>query len=219
MKVCTDACLFGSWLSANTTLSSTQSILDIGTGTGLLSLMMAQHSEALIDAVEIDKAAAEQAKLNFEASPWKERLNLITGDVRKVAFTKKYDLVFSNPPFFANHLKSEDNKRNLALHSEALNLEDLLLVVVNVLIKEGRFAVLLPTHQAKDFEKMATAHALYIDEKVWVKQTAKHPWFRVFLLFSYQPCETVHSEITIKEDSNNYSKELVELLKDYYLFL
>jgi tRNA1Val (adenine37-N6)-methyltransferase len=219
MKVCTDACLFGAWISANATISSAHSILDIGTGTGLLSLMMAQQSEALIDAVEIDEAAAQQAKLNFEASPWKERLNLIKGDIKKVAFTKKYDLVFSNPPFFANHLKSEDSQKNLALHSDALNLEELLLVVANVLADDGKFAVLLPTQQAEDFEKMAAAHALYVEEEVWVKQTVKHPWFRVFLLFCRQPCTTVHIEITIKDEHNNYPKEFVALLKDYYLFL
>lgn len=219
MKVCTDACLFGSWLSARARVLPGQSILDIGTGTGLLSLMMAQRSEAFIDAVEIDEAAAQQAAMNFDASPWAERLNLITGDIKKLAFTKKYDLVFSNPPFFAHHLKSEDSKRNLALHSDALNLEELLSVVVKVLAEKGKFAVLLPAQQAEEMEKLAATQGLQVEEKVWVKQTPRHPWFRVFLLFFAHPAATVNKEITIKDEFNEYTQEFVALLKDYYLFL
>jgi len=219
MKICTDACLFGAWLSTHVTISSMQSILDIGTGTGLLSLMVAQQSSAMIDAIEIDEAAAQQAKMNFEASPWKEKLNLVIGDIRKVVFTKKYDLVIANPPFFANDLKSENNKRNLALHSSALSLEDLLLVTVHVLSEDGKLAVILPIHRAEDFESKAARHDLYIEEKVWVKQTVKHPWFRVLLLFSRHPSISIGKEIAIKDESNNYTEAFVVLLKDYYLFL
>ena len=116
MKVCTDACLFAAWVAAYLQKNKINpgSILDIGTGTGLLSLMLAQKTLALIDAVEINIDAALQAKENFNASPWKQRLNVFETGILQYNTQMKYDLIISNPPFFNNDLLSPDKNKNTA---------------------------------------------------------------------------------------------------------
>ena len=155
MKVCTDACLFGAYVADQVKTKAANNILDIGTGTGLLSLMLAQRVPALIDAVEIDEAAYQQAKENFEQSPWKERLFAFNTDVTKFETEKKYDCIISNPPFFENDLKSNDSNKNNAKHDTSLSLDKLLQVVKKLLNDDGIFAVLLPYHRVEYF--IATA--------------------------------------------------------------
>jgi tRNA1Val (adenine37-N6)-methyltransferase len=209
MKVCTDACLFGAWVAEKT---SATRILDIGAGTGLLSLMLAQHSDALIDAVEIDEHAYEQARENFNAAPWAGRLNVFHTSIQDFN-NAKYDLIISNPPFYSNDLKSDDRKRNLALHSEALSLEELMSSVDRLLLKPGLFAILLPFHRGVYFEQLAKSHSFFIQEKVLVRQTPKHDYFRVMYLLSNiePPPETHQSEIIINDHA------FKQILKEYYL--
>lgn len=193
-------------------------ILDIGTGTGLLSLMLAQKSDAVFHAVEIDANAAQQARENFASSPWEERLHVIEGDIKNIALHAMYDLIISNPPFFENDLKSTDTKRNLALHSEALNLQELIGVTKKCLSDTGKFAVLLPFHRQEIFIQLATAEGFYLEEKTSVKQTPAHPDFRAMLLFAREKSVSRDQCIIIR-DGENYSDVFVELLKDYYLKL
>lgn len=220
MKVCTDVCLFGAWIAEKIQSGNVkiEKVLDIGTGTGLLSLMIAQKSEADIDAVEIDALAAEQAKENFESSAWKERLRIIEGDARHFVSDNQYDLIISNPPFFENDLKSEDQKRNVALHGEALKFEELNLKAAELLSPNGCFAVMLPYFRSDAFIKFSIENRFFLQEKVFVKQTEKHSYFRTMLLFSKEPAQEQQSEITIKK-GGAYSAEFIELLKDYYLYL
>ncbi len=220
MKVCTDACLFGAWVAhhlAHTTTAAT-GILDIGTGTGLLSLMVAQKTQALINAVEIDAAAAQQAAANFEASPWKEQLTVHQTAIQQFNNTHPYNFILSNPPFFENDLKSADNKRNLALHSEALSLENLLQEIQNRLTPGGRFAILLPRHRSNYFESLCNTKGFYTVENISVRQTPNHTPFRSMLLFATTEQATIQQEIIIKEN-NAYTAAFTALLKDYYLFL
>jgi tRNA1Val (adenine37-N6)-methyltransferase len=220
MKVCTDACLFGAWIAekARDQKAKVKNVLDIGTGTGLLSLMLAQQTDARIDAVEIDEQAAAQAADNMETSPWKERLQVINGDVRQLHLGRKYDLIISNPPFFENNLKSPDGKRNLALHSESLSLEDLMQVVQKELAEEGSFTILLPYERKDNCIASAAAVGLYPEEIIAVKQSELHGYFRVMLWFNREKQTPITTIIDIRE-GNDYSAAFVRLLKDYYLHL
>jgi tRNA1Val (adenine37-N6)-methyltransferase len=220
MKVCTDACLFGAWVaeSVGSGQSAVGSILDIGAGTGLLSMMLAQKSSALIDAVELDEDAAGQALENFEATPWKERLQVIRADARSVHLGRKYDLIISNPPFFENDLKSGNAQRNIALHGEALSLEELLAVIKKHLADNGRLAVLLPYHRKEECKELAAAEGFYPMEEVSVKQTPAHSHFRVMILFTTIKGSIKDLEIIIR-DKEQYSSAFKDLLQDYYLNL
>ncbi len=220
MKVCTDACLFGAWVAAAVEAGriTTNRILDIGAGTGLLSLMLAQKSQALVDAVELDPAAADEAAANFLASSWAHRLRVVKADVRLVEFEHKYDLILSNPPFFENDLASADDKRNLALHSSALSLEELLSVIQHCLEDNGRFAILLPYHRKGFFTALAEANGFSVEEEVSVRQTNEHAYFRSMMLFGRSGKITRISNISIRNGAE-YSTAFVHLLKDYYLNL
>lgn len=217
MKVCTDACLFGVWVADALQRRGIQptTILDIGTGTGLLSLMLAQKTDAFIDAIEIDETAAMQAIENFDASPWKDRLQAICGDAREIKPSKKYDLIICNPPFFEGDLKSIDERKNLALHSSDLSFEELIKISQSLLNSDGWFAVLLPYHRAESFFRIATTHGFDLWEKCLVRQTEKHDYFRCMALLGTSSTG-ISSEITIKKEGR-YSTEFLKLLKDYYL--
>ncbi len=218
MKVCTDACLFGAWLAnkINSFPSHNMHALDIGTGTGLLSLMLAQEFNGTIDAIELDENAAEQAAENFSRSPWSEKLTVLKGDVRELSEKYRYDFIFSNPPFFKDDLKSEDANRNLALHSSMLTLTDLIKVIKKHLHTNGKFALLLPYHRMQEFIQIAEAGGFYVEEIVQVKQTPKHGYFRAMLLFNTVPVSLATADIIIKE-ADQYTSAFTSLLKNYYL--
>jgi tRNA1Val (adenine37-N6)-methyltransferase len=219
MKVCTDACLFGAWAADLLQQKKVNTILDIGTGTGLLSLMVAQKTGAAIDAVEVDKNAFQQAKDNFSTSHWAEKLTTINSDITVFNTAKKYDCIISNPPFFEDDLRSPHNNKNAAKHDTSLTFQVLLQQVTRLLKEDGGFAVLLPYHRVEYFISEGVKQGLFCNEKVLVKQTTKHNYFRGMLLFSANKIEAVTKEITIKDDSGKYTSEFISLLKEYYLYL
>lgn len=234
LKVSTDSCLFGAWVAEDvrskkyevqseelrlTIHPSPLTVLDIGAGSGLLMLMLAQKCDALIDGIEIDEPSFEQAKENIEASPWKERLQLFHADVKQFSFSKKYDLIISNPPFYEGDLKSGVAHRNVAMHDEGLKLDDLITVVDTNLTEDGSFAVLLPYARAERMIGLATAVNLQLQTHVQVKQTVKHGFFRSMLLFNRKKAVPIIEELAIKDESNHYTNEFIGLLKDYYLYL
>ncbi len=223
MKVCTDACLFGAWVAACSMQLKTCNLLDVGTGTGLLSLMLAQkNNDAIIDAVEIDKDAAQQAKENVESSLWKERLNVHNKSIQQFAnlgnWQLKYDVIISNPPFYETDLKSDNEKRNIALHSTELELEELIKIADDLLNDDGNFFVLLPYHRTKNFIQ-SLQQKFFIKEKVFIRQTSKHNYFRSMFWLTKQSAATHQSEIIIMNENGKYTDEFIDLLKDYYLYL
>jgi tRNA1Val (adenine37-N6)-methyltransferase len=221
MKVCTDACLLGGYVAARLAEggNSVQSILDIGGGTGLLSLMLAQKSGATIDTLEIDHGAAKQASQNFDASPWSGRLNTIHTDALAFRTHKKYDFIISNPPFFEDDLLSSDKKKNAAKHDTSLSLKNLPGIVAEHLAPEGSFGVLLPYHRLSYFVDAAAAYKLFLNEKLMVQHTTAHPFFRVILIFSNMEKAAVQNELAIKEPGGQYTRAFTKLLQDYYLYL
>ncbi len=220
MKVCTDACLFGAF-TANRLPVTVHRCLDIGSGTGLLSLMLAQNlPDTIIDAVEIDEAAAQQAKENFKASLWKERLKSHHTSIQSFAdaANRKYDVIISNPPFYESDLKSNDAKRNLALHNSGLKLQELISIADKLLDDDGSFFVLLPYNRTKDLDVLIEGK-FYAKEKVYIRQTATHNYFRSMFWLSKQIHTTTQSEIIIMNKDRSYTNEFAVLLKDYYLHL
>lgn len=224
MKVTTDGCLFGAWITKEINKEEfiSNNALDIGTGTGLLSLMIAQKTNFNIDAVEIDKESYEQAKENISSSPWNDRINVLHGDARNFNFSKQYDIIFSNPPFYENELKSEDARRNIALHSDELTLDDLLRVINNNLSSSGIFFLLLPYKRKDELRKIFQKYKFSLKKIIFVRQSVEHDYFRLMILGKRETgelIETSFNEISIWDKNKNYPKEFIMLLKDYYLNL
>ncbi len=221
MKVCTDACLFGAWVSKKleTNEISGENILDIGCGTGLLSLMLAQKSVGKIDAVEIDEGAFEQAKENINATRWSESITIHHGSIVNFESLKKYDLIISNPPFYENQLKSEDKHRNVALHATTLSYFELVTAIKKNLAPNGIAGILLPYQCINNFDETLLNQKLFIVEKLNVAHSASHPFFRSLLLISNKENELWEDALSIKNADKEYSTEFKKLLKDYYLNL
>jgi len=222
MKVCTDSCLFGAWIAnkIENKAINPQRVLDIGCGTGLLSLMIAQKLNSLIDAVEIDAESFEQAVENFNESPSSSWLQAYLQDIKNWKSEIKYDLIISNPPFFENDLKAEKQNKNAAKHSDHLSFTELLFSIKNNLAANGNFAVLLPFHRNEYFKKLAVENGFFINEELLVKQTPSHFYFRSILFFGLFSSEIFSKkEIIIKDETGNYSADFKVLLKDYYLNL
>jgi tRNA1Val (adenine37-N6)-methyltransferase len=218
MKVCTDSCLFGAWVADKIETKEIQpkKILDIGSGTGLLSLMLAQKSEAEIDAVEIDENSFLQAKENFAESQWQQRLHPFHVDIKNWMSSDKYDLIISNPPFFENDLRSKNTNKNIAKHHDTLTLNELVLSIRNNLAAGGNFAVLLPFHRVEYFKNIAVENDFYLKEELLIKQTSRHSYFRGILFFGTKKEPAVSRELIIKNEGS-YTPAFNSFLKDYYL--
>lgn len=217
LKVCTDACLFGAWVAHQLTSNPPTTILDIGTGTGLLSLQLAQKlPSAFIDAVELDPAAAAQAAQNAAATTF--NIQVHNADIKNYG-GKKYQHIISNPPFFENDLKSEHALKNQAMHSTTLTLHNLFSCVDDLLEPLGSFSALLPFTRANEVEALAQSHGYTVAHKAVVQQTPNHTPFRVMYIFSKAAImDASETSIVIKEN-DRYTPIFIAYLKDYYLFL
>jgi tRNA1Val (adenine37-N6)-methyltransferase len=221
MKVCTDSCILGAW-SAQLIKNdpSVKKILDIGSGTGLLSLMVAQESKATIDAVEIDPDASLQSKENFEHSPWKNRLTVWNKSILQFAPHGEYDFIISNPPFFENDLVSETTSKNIAKHHTGMTTKDLVRSIQDRLELSGQAAILLPYHRSLQFEEDISGASLFIKRKLHIRQTPAHNYFRTIFLLSKKQCPSpLVNELTIHDSARYYTEEFRQLLRDYYLEL
>lgn len=217
MKVCTDACLFGAWVAAAEKSNQRQRILDIGTGTGLLSLMLAQQVSGFITAIDIDAAAVEQATHNFQHSPWKERLQVVQADFRQWA-APPVDLIICNPPFFDGDLLSANPREQQAKHTVHLSFDALLNGIAQNLAADGCAYLLMAARYHEELSKHMLQAGLIICQQVWVKQSPRHEAFRVmFQLGKKSTGNRLNQTYCIRDNDHVYTPEFRALLKDYYL--
>jgi tRNA1Val (adenine37-N6)-methyltransferase len=214
MKVGTDGVLLGAW---SKTLEG--NILDIGTGTGLIALMLAQRTKtALIDAIEMDAIASEEAQENFKNSKWKTRLKVIHSTIQNYHPTKKYDVIVSNPPFFINSTKAPNNLRNNARHTDELSFIELIVSVKRLLSTSGIFSLILPTEEANQFISLANQNGLFLTRRCLVKPNPTKASKRVIMEFSFTETNILEETLTIEtENRHEYTKEYITLTKDFYL--
>jgi tRNA1Val (adenine37-N6)-methyltransferase len=213
MKVTTDACILGAY----TDVKGAKCILDIGTGTGLLALMLAQRSHAEIDAIEINESAYNQAVVNVNGSIFKDKITIYNTSIQDFITDKFYDLIISNPPFFQNHLKSETESRNNSLHTDTLSFEDLLSSVLRLLSPNGTFVVLLPMYESSVFEQLAILQELYPQKKLTIHHRKGSKILRIITTFGRIKKEIINEELIIKNPDESYTPDFQALLKDYYL--
>ncbi len=218
MKVCTDACVLGAW----TSVTAASSILDIGTGTGLLPLMLAQRmqeSEYRIDAVEIDSDSARQARQNILESPFSAHVRVLETAIQALEADHQYELIISNPPFFQNSLRSPKAGRNRAAHDERLSLAELAQAVEKHLLPEGRFTVLLPVFETELLSKELSLRGFCLQEQLILKNSPDKAPFRLVSTFSKDQNrkEITPETLCIRNEADEYTPEFVNLLKDYYL--
>lgn len=217
MKVGTDAVLLGSWIQPN---GSTH-ILDIGTGTGVIALMLAQKTNASIVGIDIDVSATQQAQENVDESKFKNSITLFNTSFQDFVKTTslKFQLIVSNPPFFEQSLKSSDEKRSNARHADVLPFDELLEGVIKVLDESGKFCLILPTLEADKFRNMAQKKGLYLSKLLRVKSRVdKDTDKRHLMQFEFKPTEFSEETIAIEEDQrHSYTQAYKELTKAYYL--
>jgi tRNA1Val (adenine37-N6)-methyltransferase len=217
MKIGTDSVLLGAWTSLKT---NPNSILDIGAGTGILALMLAQRSAAeLIDAIEIDEDAYEQCVDNFEQSPWGDRLFCYHAALEELVdeFEDQYDLIISNPPFYSEDYKTDNGKRDMARFSDALPFEHLLDSVSKLLSKEGVFSVIIPFKEEKTFLSLALNYNLFPNRILQVKGSPTSEIKRSLLDFSFRESEIETQELIIETARHQYTENYINLTKDFYL--
>lgn len=216
MKVGTDGLLLGAFAPLP---EPGGAILDIGAGSGLISLMLAQRSLAAnaIDAIELDSAAAAQAMRNVANSPWPTAVQLIKGDILTYHSAKRYRLIVSNPPFFQQSLLPVDKKRSQARHTDSLPLDALLAKAGELLHAEGIFSLILPLAEAEAMLQRALAQGWYLAQRLEVRSKANKPVQRLLLSLSKQKQKTANSSLIIHQADGGYSAEYKALLRDFYL--
>lgn len=221
MKVCTDACIQGAFTAAylHAGVRPVTRVLDIGTGTGLLSLMLAQQVPAEITGIELDSAAAAQAAANFAASPWSERLMVTQSDIRDLPAAALYDFIITNPPFYEGSLKSNNALRNAAMHATSLNYQELLQAIAAHLQKDGEFSILLPYTAFQVFRQLAATVGFYPKEILEIKQSVRHDYFRATGIFSREQVTPVVNSLAIYDEKYVYTDDFSILLRPYYLYL
>lgn len=215
MKVGVEAVAFGAWCPVDDfTLA-----LDIGAGTGILSLMLAQQNKGLkVLGLEIDEQACSQANENFENSPWKNQLSCIHGDFLTHEIDQNFDLIIANPPFFKAGIRSASRKRNLARFEDSLPLSKLVLGISALLKPEGKCCFLLPYESKEELVQTAIQFGLYPERIAELKSTSKKPISRVFAQFGQNANKRcVNENLMIYADDTTYTAEFKDLTKDFYL--
>lgn len=214
MKVTTDACLFGAIVDPE----KAKNALDIGTGTGLLSLMLAQKSAIPITGIEKNTDACRQAKINFQNAPWANQLQVVEADVMKFQPEEGYDLIICNPPFFGHRMKGKSDAKNQAMFQESLTLDKLAQSIIRLLNPNGTFWVMLPEHEMSLFTNLPHIQTFHLQQQINIHNKAQSPIFRIIKAFSRDKVVTKHSLLSIRSD-DDYTSDFIRLMKPYYLNL
>lgn len=214
MKVGTDGVLLGAWAP----IEGAASILDVGTGTGLIALQLAQRSDkAQITAIEIDAAAAEQAFENVSRSPWFDRIEVLCQDFRGYHSEKGFDLIVSNPPYFMDALKCPDEQRCMARHTGHLNYDLLFRHSASLLRESGVVSIIIPAEAEKAVIDTAWQHKLFLSHRMQVFTKPGKPCRRVLMTFGFEMKMCREERLYIETENNEYSAEYVALTKEFYL--
>ena len=219
MKIGTDAVLLGAWTRVENGLR----IMDIGTGCGLIALMLAQRTEttcAQIDAIDIEEKATEQASKNFACSPWPSRMAVEHSSLQeftKTHFAVKYDLCVCNPPFFKNSFPSQEPRKRMARHSTALTHQQLITNAKRLLKDTGRLCLVLPFDQVKLTVVCANENGLHLRRQTSVRPLPSRPFKRALLDFGAQPIEPIYDELTIENSRHDYTAEYAALTRSFHL--
>ena len=216
MRVGTDAVLFAQWVD----VTSSDSALDIGTGSGIIPLILAQKGVGSVEAVELDIDSYEEANLNFSISVYSDRLTVIQNDVKTYAdnIEKKYDLIVSNPPYYASDVKPIKEKKVMARHVSTLSFKDLLVAAKKMMKEDARFALVLPFYESRLFIKEAESLGFYLQKEFLISPIEGKEPNRVNMQFVLSEVESVETVLfTIRNKDYSYTDEYKEFLKDFYL--
>ncbi len=218
MKVTSLACIQGAWLPENL---NPQHVLDIGAGTGLLTLMAAQKYHAGFDAVEVDALAYVQMNENFRQSPWSDRIMAFNMDIRDFAKESsiKYDLIVCNPPFYRRHLESPNKRINMARHQSTLDIKTLILLVSGMLSDRGLFSVLLPTRESIEMLRIAAKQSLWPQEQLNIAHQVGNRTVATVTLMSKAGKIGSSRHLFIKDETGNFTNDYIRMLRPYYLNL
>ena len=214
LKVGTDSMLLGSFISSDSKLQG----LDLGSGTGVLSLMLAQKNQKLqIDAVEIDANVANECDLNFQNSKWRKNLKCISADYLQFEFNKKYDLIFSNPPYHFENTLSPDNGVNISKHSLRSDFIQFFQLVKQLLTENGNFWIIIPFSSSDQLIKLANEQGLFLKEYICIHSKPSKKNIRVIMNFSSKKQDAIRErEFVIRNENNSYSDDYITLTKDFH---
>jgi tRNA1Val (adenine37-N6)-methyltransferase len=220
MKVGTDGVLLGAWCAVD---NYPDTILDIGAGTGIIGLMLAQRSDAMtIDAVEVDESAYEQTVANFEESDWGDRLYCYNSTFQNFADQiaeeeETYDLIVSNPPFYNDEFETENEARNKARFTSSLSFLELISGVAKILSSDGKFAMVIPYKEEENFINLANKNKLFLNRICRVQGNETSAIKRCLLEFSFHQTDINQTHLIIEKERHNYTEEYINLTKDFYL--
>jgi tRNA1Val (adenine37-N6)-methyltransferase len=214
MKVGTDGVLLGAWCE----VGGRKRILDVGTGTGLISLMLAQRSQALITAIDVDEKAVSQARENVNRSPW-DRIEVIQADFKQFCPENRYDMIVSNPPYFVRSLKSPDGQRTLARHADELNYTDLFAGVDRLLTPNGLFSLIIPAESLPEIISLSQQFNLSLLRRLNVITKPAAAPKRILITFSREEPTDIPAatNLLIEHARHQYSEAYIQLTQDFYL--
>jgi tRNA1Val (adenine37-N6)-methyltransferase len=207
--------LLGAWAD----VTGVQTVLDVGTGAGLLALMIAQRSGAAVTAIDVDLPSLDQARENTAMSPWKDRIALLHSSLQDFMPGRRFDLVLTNPPFFRDSKQPDNRERQISRHDTMLSLEDLVNKIPGLMQEEGKLCLVLPVEDSRVFERIGAVSGLHLHRLLRVRPTPNHPEKRRLMEFRLHPAEMVHDDELIIEEGarHDYSNRYRELTGDFYL--